>query len=180
MTITQLQSQLQWHFARIFERLSMATKLAIALFGLLLASYFLLIKPQSIQLQSLTSKNHFKANSPALTSTVSEVDTYIASFPTTQDRASKINDLMQLANNQQLVLDDVKYKNLTDSNGVFNRYQVDFSVFASYPEIHAFLSKLLTEMPYVSLESLNLSRESVMDAQIEARIQLVFYLGNRA
>jgi hypothetical protein len=180
MTQIQLLAQLQSHIARLFERLSMAVKLAIALFGLLLASYFLLIKPQFFQLQSLTSKNHYNANSQVSASPASEVNTYIASFPTTQNRASKINELMQLANSQHLVLDEVKYKNLVDSNGVFNRYQVDFSVFASYPEVHAFLSKLLTEMPYVSLESLNLSRESVVDAQIEARIQLIFYLGNRA
>jgi len=103
------------------------------------------------------------------------VNRYIDTFPSLTTRASKLNELVAIAKQQQLLLNEVTYKTESNIQQPLSRYQVELSVLASYAEIHLFLNTVLKKMPFVAIDSLNLSRTSALDEAVEARIQLTFF-----
>jgi hypothetical protein len=178
--------KLQWQIVRFAAQTSAATKLAIAILLAVLLLYGLLYRPQAATLQQLMANQSAASINSEQAPPKSALNTYLQAFPKVDARAAKINALMDIANQQHVLLDEVRY-NVDTSGGepsagelskpIFSPYHVEFNVFATYPEIHQFLSEVLKEMPYVAVERLDLSREDVQDEVIEAHIKLVFYFG---
>ena len=177
--------QLKWRAYRVFERLSLLTKLSFFLLLMLLLVYMFVYRPQQMVLANLNSMysanmrnkeagaNNIK-NSPA-----ANLAAYNTQFPKLATRATKINALINIAKQQDLLLDEVNYKAESIPNESLSRYQVEFSLFAPYSEIHQFLSTVLSKMPYVALTSLDMHRDNVQDETVEARIQLTFYFDTK-
>lgn len=174
-----MTAQIKWLVYRLAESLSLIAKLAFTLLAVVLLGYVLVYRPQQQNLASLTATQNSKASTvQTIISPTADLGAYTAQFPNLPTRAAKINSLIEIAKQQNLLLDEVTYKSEVNDGQPLNRYQVVFSVFAPYPEVHHFLSSILTQMPYVAVDSLNFSRESVQDDVVEARIQLTFYFAN--
>lgn len=172
-------AQFKWRIYRLIDGLSLIAKLALGLLATAALGYVLVVRPQQLSLFNLASPQTGKTNTLQTASTpTAELNAYTAQFPQLAMRAAKINALIDIAKQQNLLLDEVTYKSEANINQSLNHYQMTFSVFAPYPEVHQFLSNILTQMPYVAIESLNINRESVQDDFVEARIQLTFYFAN--
>jgi Tfp pilus assembly protein PilO len=176
MNITMMTDQLKWRGCRTLESLSLLSKLGILLLLITVLTYFFAYQPIVRKLTDLDQAakqkhSHIKAESPP----DANVNQYIASFPSITARAQKLNELVETAKQQDLLLNEVSYKTETNAHQPFNRYQVELSVLASYPEIHRFLNTVSEKMPFVAIESLNLSRKSALDEDVDAHIQFTFY-----
>lgn len=170
----------KWTLYRLSNRMSRVAWLAVSLIALAIFAYFLMVYPQINKLQSLKIQASQASQLHAPINQANHLDNYVMQFPALTQRASKVDDLMALVAQHQLQLDEVSYKTEANKDAPLSRYMLTFSVFASYPEIHQLLNDILTQMPFVAIESLQLNRESVLDEIIEARIQLVFYFAKAA
>jgi hypothetical protein len=173
-------AQVKWQIYRCMESLSLVAKIALVFFALLLLIYVWTYRPQQSNLERLITINQMVklGVNPVVNSPEADLSLYKAQFPSLATRAVKINTLIDMARQQNLLLDEVMYKTETNSNQPLNHYQMAFSVFAPYPQIHYFLSSVLAEMPYVAVSSLTISRENVLEEVVEARVQLIFYFDN--
>jgi hypothetical protein len=174
--------KLHWQIVRFVARTNVATKFATVLLIGLLLLYFFAYRPQAAVLQHLIAEQTVASANHADIQPESALSAYLMTFPKIDARAAKINTLMDIANQQHVLLDEVRYNvDATSSENakpIFSPYHVEFSVFATYPEIHQFLSQVLIKMPYVALERLDLSREDVQEEVVETHIKLVFYFGH--
>lgn len=176
MNSTMMIAQAKWRVSRALETLSLLNKLGILLLLATLLAYFFAYQPLTSKLAGLEQSTRQDHN-PILpvTDPAANVNQFITAFPSLTTRAGKLNELVEIAKQQELLLNEVTYKTEANVHQPFNRYQVELNVLASYPEIHRFLSSVLEKMPFVAIESLNLSRESALDEAVEARIQFTFY-----
>lgn len=178
--------KLHWQVFRLLAQTSITTKFAWILLLAVLLLYGLVYRPQVTALQLLVAEQVSTNASVNATQAQPEsaLNAYLKAFPTVDERAAKMNALMDIAQQQHVLLDEVRYNVDAASSEltkpIFSPYHVEFSVFATYPEIHQFLSQVLIKMPYVALERLDLSREDVQDEVIEAHVKLVFYFGRAA
>ena len=175
-----LAQMFKWSLHRLNNRISRVAWLALGLIVLAIFAYCLMVYPQMNKLQALKSQASQAAHLQAPINQTNQLDNYVKQFPTLAQRASKVDDLMALVAQHQLQLDEVSYKTEANNDAPLSRYMLTFSVFASYPEIHQLLNDILTQMPFVAIESLQLNRESVLDEIVEARIQLTFYFAKTA
>lgn len=176
MSFATTIAQAKWSVSRTAESLSLLSKLGIFLLLGTLLTYFFAYQPLTSKLASLEQSSR-QNHSPALAKTAPDasVNQYIAAFPSLTTRASKLNELVEIAKLQELLLNEVTYKTEANVHQPLNRYQVELSILASYPETHRFISAVLEKMPFVAIESLNLNRGNVLDEAVEARIQFTFY-----
>jgi hypothetical protein len=175
-TIKKMLVQVKWRLFRAYESLSLLGKVGLFLILATLLVYYFIYQPQrkyfaSLQLDSMMEQQP-TTSKPAPHANLNQ---YISEFPSLATRASKLNQLVEIAKQQQLLLNEVTYKTESNIHQPINRYQVELSVLASYPAIHHFISSVLQKMPFVAIESLNLSRESRQDEAVEARIVLTFF-----
>ena len=176
MNITTLIAQTKWQLFRTLESLNVVGKLSLLLLLSTVLAYFLAYQPLANRLIALQQAATLQQRPAQFTAEPdAKVNEYIASFPSIGTRASKLNELVDIAKRQQLFLNEVTYKTEDNIHQPLNRYQVELSVLASYPEIHRFLNTVQGTMPFVTIESLNLSRENALDEAVEARIQFTFY-----
>lgn len=169
----------KWNVYRFIGRMSDVAWLAIGLIVTAVVVYCLINYPLIQSLQTLKFQNSQASVLPAASSQADDLSHYIKQFPALAERASKVDDLMALVAQHQLQLDEVRYQSVTD-DAPLSRYMLTFSVYASYPETHQLLNDILTKMPFVAIDSLQLNRESVLDEIVEARIQLIFYFAKAA
>ncbi len=169
----------KWTVYRLINRASHVAWLAVGLLALAIFAYGLIVYPQMNRLQALKQQANL-ATQMHKPSKADNFDGYLKQFPPLAQRASKVDDLMALVAQHQLQLDEVSYKTEANNDAPLSRYMLTFSVFASYPEIHQLLNDILTQMPFVAIETLQLNRESVLDEIVEARIQLTFYFAKSA
>lgn len=176
MNATTIIMQVKWRFFRSLESLSLLGKVSLLFILMTLLAYFFTYLPLTNKLVSLqqdTSEQLHPSQPKAAPD--AEVNHYIEAFPSITTRASKLNELVTIAKQQQLLLNEVTYKTESNIQQPLSRYQVELSVLASYAEIHLFLNTVLKKMPFVAIESLNLSRTSALDEAVEARIQFTFF-----
>ena len=175
-----LAQTFKWSLYRLNNSMSRVAWLALGLLALAIFGYCLMVNPQINRLQALKQQANLATQLHKPSSQANHLDNYVSQFPALAQRASKVDDLMALVAQHQLQLDEVSYKTEANNDAPLSRYMLTFSVFASYPEIHQLLNDILTQMPFVAIESLQLNRESVLDEIVEARIQLTFYFAKTA
>jgi Tfp pilus assembly protein PilO len=175
-----LAQSFKWMLYRLTGRISRVAWLAAGLLALAIFAYGLIVYPHMNRLQTLKQQANLAAQMDKPSSQAENFDGYVKQFPALAQRASKVDDLMALVAQHQLQLDEVSYKTEANNDEPLSRYMLTFSVFASYPEIHQLLNDILTQMPYVAIDSLQLNRENVLDEIVEARIQLIFYFAKTA
>ena len=101
---------------------------------------------------------------------------FYRAFPNDSDLLPGIEKIFTLAQNQNLTLDQGEYKLSRDKVGKLVRFQMVLPVKGDYPQIRKYLDSLLTEIPNIALEHLQLERRKVGDPALEATIRLALYL----
>ncbi len=91
----------------------------------------------------------------------------------------QVKTLFALAGKSNLSLSQGEYKSAYDRNGRLHTYQVTLPVKGSYGQVWSFGLAALRSIPYASLDELSFKRETIGDAQIEARLRLTMYLSDK-
>jgi hypothetical protein len=88
-----------------------------------------------------------------------------------------LRQLFQAAEEEGLSLDQGDYK-LTDESGANRRrYLLTLPVIGPYPAIRAFLAKALNDDHAIALNAVELRREAIEDADLDAVLRFTLYLG---
>ena len=88
----------------------------------------------------------------------------------------QVKTLFGLAAKSNLTLSQGEYKNAFDQNAQLHSYQVTLPVKGSYRDIWQFGMLVLRAIPFAALDDISFKRESIGDAQVEARLRLTLYL----
>lgn len=107
---------------------------------------------------------------------VEQLAGFYRAFPDDRNLLPWLEKIFALAQNQNISLDQGEYKVTHDRVGRLMRYQMTMPVRGGYPQIRKYLDSLLTEIPIISLEQLQLGRNEIGDPVLEARIRLALYL----
>lgn len=181
MTRNGLMQVLQWHLYRTVEKLGSLGNAAIMLLVLTVIAYFILLRPLTITLEDMkllaVGQSQHTVNTEI--TDADRASAFQQALPSISKRASAIQLFMDIAIAEGLQPNEISYKTEVRSGEPFSHYHVEFSLYAPYADIQHFLSVLLHALNYVSIESLTLSRESVKDEDVEARVQLVFHFNRQ-
>jgi hypothetical protein len=91
----------------------------------------------------------------------------------------QVKTLFGLAAKSNLSLSQGEYKSAFDRNARLHSYQVTLPVRGRYSDIWQFGMLSLRAIPFASLDEISFKRDSIGDAQAEARLRLTLYLADR-
>lgn len=157
--------------------------------GIAVAVHLFVLRPLAAErtevaarLQS-TERPAASAAAPS-TKPASLVETRMAAFEATLCDAERINTIVgavfDQATRHELVLAQAEYKLEHDKAGGFESYRVSLPVRGPYPKLRAFADAALAEVRCAAIDDIDFKREGIATAQVEARIQLVFFLKKSA
>ena len=94
-----------------------------------------------------------------------------------QDDMAKLEMLFQAAQAADIDLSQGDYGLETSGDGGARRLQIQLPVRAGYPALRHFLADSLNRVPTLALENLRLQRKDSNQAELDARVQFVLFLG---
>ena len=166
-----------WSLHRGKDRLGALGLLGVGLLLLAILSYFFWLLP----LKNTLAQTTLAANSaqqlvynPAQTQQLN-LQRYLMALPNISQRNASAQSIMHLVTTNNLVLDEVRYQSELQQDSPIARYHMQFSVSANDQKVRELLSQILHEHDFVGIESLSLSRETVVDSVVEARVHLVMH-----
>lgn len=101
---------------------------------------------------------------------------FYAIFPKEKDLVPWLKKVFDLAQAQDIHLDEGEYKLVHDKVGKLSRFQMTLPVKSQYPQIRRYLNSLRAEVPVVALEHLQFERQKVSDPEVEAKLRLALYV----
>lgn len=105
-----------------------------------------------------------------------QLDEFRQRLPAQLEATSAIDRIYALAGQERIVLARGEYSLGTDPKTHLARYQILLPVRGSYPQLRRFLHALLSELPAVVLEDVDLQRKRIADTELNGRIRLTLYL----
>jgi hypothetical protein len=169
--------KLKWMMFRLGEAVGVPglTALAFALFGLLYMPAMLWPAQQRLEMLGKIAARPHGDILPA-SAAESPAHAFLSSFPPADDLAGELRKMFDIAQERNFDLGEVSYKSERKQGEHLERYHVDFSLDAPYPDIRSFLSELLVALPYVSLDQLSFDRDSVQSETVRANVRLTMHL----
>jgi cell division protein FtsL len=168
-------SKLQWRLYRTLERLGIIGIIGLSLTVLAAVIFFIFLLPMQNQIYNF---NHEAVKTTVLVTKVSQTErlnSFLKLLPPVAAKAESVKSLMKIAENQNLQLNEISYKTVTRLHDPISYYHIEFSLVANYADIQRFVSELMYQLNFVSIESLSLSRESVKEDVVEAKFHLVLH-----
>lgn len=92
----------------------------------------------------------------------------------------QVRTLFGLADKAGLVLAQGEYRVAHDRNARVHTYQVTLPVRGPYKAVWGFAMSALASIPFASLDEISFKRESVGEADVDARLRLTLYLNGAA
>jgi len=90
----------------------------------------------------------------------------------------QIKTLFDIAGKTGLHLRQGEYKSGYDRNGKLHTYQINLPVQGSYGQVWQFALQALRVIPFASLDDISFKRDSIGQANVEARLRLTLYLAD--
>jgi hypothetical protein len=104
------------------------------------------------------------------------LQSFEASFPDQTVIPASIKKLLDIAGEQHLILKQADYKMIKgDTRGVIG-YQIIMPVTGAYPNLMAFLFKVLSQVPNLALTNVSFGRKTIADGMVEANITMTLYI----
>jgi hypothetical protein len=92
----------------------------------------------------------------------------------------QVDTLFALAAKNGIVLSQGEYRSAYDSQARVHTYQVTLPLKGSYGAIWQFGLQTLAALPFAALDDISFKRETIGEAQVEARLRLTLYLADQA
>jgi hypothetical protein len=179
----RIQEKIRWNLDRLIPQLGWPGFLAVGLLAASIPLFFSAIRPmQSEQEQMRLSLNsdyeqfrQSKANR-ILDTPVAQLAEFYDFFPSEKESPHWLGLMVEIANKNRLTLNHGEYTLVRDSVGQLRRYKITLPVTGNYPQIRKYLSMLVAEEPFMSLENVQFERKDVEDSELQAKIVLVLYM----
>lgn len=97
-------------------------------------------------------------------------------FPKSSQAPDDLAKLHALAAVHGVQLDQGTYRLLRDRVGKLSMYEIALPVKGDYPQLRKFMSQALTEIPYLSLDSVSFQRQKAGDTTLESQIKFTLFL----
>ncbi|WP_411885183.1 hypothetical protein [Polaromonas sp. YR568] len=97
-------------------------------------------------------------------------------FPKSSQAPDDLAKLHELAAVHQVQLDQGTYRLVRDRVGKLLMYEIALPVKGDYPQLRKFMSQALTEIPYLSLDSVSFQRQKASDTTLESQIKFTLFL----
>lgn len=162
----------------------------MAVMGLLVFSggiFFSVIKPAQGELDTLRQhllslqkqvNNSAKTTAmPTRATSPTQLAVFYHYFPDEQSLPDWLEKILGAADENELVLTEGDYHIARDKIGKLQRYQIRLPINGSYLNIRKFLSKVLSDLPASSLDSVKFERQKIGDSGVAATIELTLYFG---
>ncbi|WP_374485576.1 GspMb/PilO family protein [Zoogloea sp.] len=124
--------------------------------------------------QALARRLHQPARPQA--SARQRLEAFYAGFPVGTTLPDLLVRLHGHAQARGVALERADYRTAAEAGTPLERVTLDLPARGSYPVLRAWLDDLVAEMPELALESVSLRRERIDEPQLEARVQLAFFL----
>jgi hypothetical protein len=101
----------------------------------------------------------------------------VAALPTRGQIPAVISLVLQQAQQAGVPLDVGHYSFVpAKSGGGVGRYELEFPVHASYPQVRDFINRTLTAIPAAGLDKLRIERKTVADQAVNADVRFVVFV----
>ena len=169
---TQLVPQLQYRIAR----LGPAGQVGLAALVAALVVAVSTLLPARHALQAL-SADIMRAQHPSAAALADQAAPHlVASLPTRAQIPAVIGQIFIQAKEAGVPLDIGHYVYSPAKAGAIARYDLEFPVKASYPDIRGFINRTLTAVPAAALGKLHVERKAVGDQVVNANIGFVVFV----
>jgi hypothetical protein len=91
-----------------------------------------------------------------------------------------LNRIFEIAFKNQIDLQVGDYKWIVDASSNISKYQITYPVAAEYSNIERFIVQVMLDLPWVSLDSFSIRRESVKDDDVQADIVFTLHFDSLA
>ena len=132
--------------------------------------------PAQHSLQALNAELANARHAPAAMSAEQALPRVIATLPTRVQMSGVIGQIVAQAKTAGVSLDTGRYVYTPAKGGEIARYELEFPVKASYPDIRAFIDHTLTAVPSAALGKLRVERKTVGDAVVNADVGFVVFV----
>jgi len=106
------------------------------------------------------------------------LDLFYASLGERRSAEQQVKTLFDIAAKTGLTLRQGEYKSGYDRNGKLHTYQINLPVQGSYGQVWRFALLALRAMPFASLDDISFKRDSIGQANVDARVRLTLYLAD--
>jgi hypothetical protein len=93
---------------------------------------------------------------------------------------SDLNRIFEIAFKNDIDLPQGDYQWTMDSNTSYSKFQITYPVVAPYSNVEKFVTQVLLEMPWISLNTFDIKRNGIGDADVNADLVFTMYFGNNA
>jgi hypothetical protein len=100
----------------------------------------------------------------------------VAALPTRSQIPGVISVVLQQAQQAGVPLDVGHYAFIPAKAGSVGRYELEFPVRASYPQVRDFINRTLTAVPAAGLDKLRIERKTVADQAVNADVRFVVFV----
>jgi uncharacterized protein YneF (UPF0154 family) len=91
-----------------------------------------------------------------------------------------LNRIFEIAFKNQIDLQVGDYKWIVDASSNISKYQITYPVAAEYSNIERFIVQVMLDLPWASLDSFSIRRESVKDDDVQADIVFTLHFDSLA
>ena len=126
--------------------------------------------------QNLAAELAHVRNAPGSATGGQNAPSLLASLPTRTEISAVIAQVYAEAKGANVSLDTGHYVYTPAKGGTVSRYELEFPVKASYPDIRTFVDHTLAAVPAAALGKLRLERKAVGDAVVAADIVFVVFV----
>jgi hypothetical protein len=177
--------KMNWHLRRQLNHLGWPGIMGLGLLAFSMMFYLSAIRPLESQLddtrqQAQALGKYVQPAKPvdeASANPAEKLSGFYKFFPKTSSTPDWLAKIYSAAELQNLVLQQGEYRLVHDANGRLVHYEIFFPVKGDYVQIRKFLARIMSEIPYLSLDSISFQRQKIGDAVVESQIKLTLFLG---
>ena len=170
---------------REVERLGAAGVVGIALIVFAVGFYFSALRPAERALDELRTEADELARQFRMSGSLAkreatpseQLAAFYAFFPASAATPELLKQINAAAESQGIVLQSGEYRMQRGEGARLGRYEITLPLRGSYRQIRGFVADVLAAVPAAVLEEVNLRRENVESARLEARVRFTVYLG---
>ena len=177
--LTWLQSapvQLLPYVQYQLTRLGVAGQAGVAALAAAAVIAVSVLLPAKQAVQNLTDDLARLRHAPVSASASQKAPNLLASLPARTEISAVIAQVYAEAKGANVSLDSGHYVYTPAKGGAVSRYELEFPVKASYPDIRTFIDHTLSAVPAAALGKLRLERKAVGDAVVAADIVFVVFV----
>ncbi|NBA96733.1 GspMb/PilO family protein [Pseudomonas sp. R5(2019)] len=105
-----------------------------------------------------------------------QLEDFRSSLPAQPQATDAIDRIYALAALERITLSRGEYSLGSDPKTRLARYSIVLPIRGNYPQVRRFLHALLTQLPALVLEDIDLQRKRISDTELTGRIRMTLYL----